>query len=133
MTKKEETFNWLKFAIEDLKAAKSFLSKEELMPRHACWLAQQAAGKVLKSVLVFEQIKIPKTHDLEYLLTLIPEKWNLHKLNSNLESLTEWAVEARYPGDWDEASEEDAIFAVKNAEIIVNEIKSTLQSTKNDD
>ena len=61
MTKKEETFNWLKFAIEDL--------------------------------------------------------------NCNLESLTEWAVEARYPGDWDEASEEDAIVATANAEKIINKIK----------
>ena len=123
MTKKEETFNWLKFAIEDLKAAKSFLSKEELMPRHACWLAQQAAEKAMKSVLVFEKIKIPKTHDLEYLLTLIPEKWNLNKLNCNFESLTEWAVEARYPGDWDEASEEDAVAATESAEKIINKIK----------
>ena len=129
MTKKEETFNWLKFAIEDLKAAQSFTSKEELMPRHACWLAQQATEKALKSVLVFEQIKIPKTHDLEFLLTLIPEKWNLNKLNCNLESLTEWAVESRYPGDWDEATEDDAVSALQNAEIIVNKIKSILQPT----
>ncbi len=123
MTKKEEIVNWVRFATEDLKAAKSFLSDDNLMPRHACWLAQQAVEKAMKSVLVFEQIKTPKTHDLEYLLTLIPRKWNLGKLNCNLESLTEWAVEARYPGDWDEASEEDAIIATANAEKIIDKIR----------
>ena len=43
--------------------------------------------------------------------------------------LTERAVETRYPGDWDEATEGDAVSALENAEIIVNEINSILQLT----
>ena len=133
MGKIEETIKWLKFAAEDLKAAKSFLSKDELMPRHSCWLAQQSAEKSLKAVLCHENIRIPKTHDLEFLLTLVPDNWNLKNLNLDLAVLSEWAVEARYPGDWDDASETDAINAVKIASVLFDETNYKLQSIEKAD
>ncbi len=47
---------WLQYAREDLRAAAEILGREVFLPRHACWMAQQAAEKVLKAVLVFHQI-----------------------------------------------------------------------------
>ena len=99
--------------LADIPAPKDIIvtSKEEIKKNN--FSRNNIFHIALKSVLVFEQIKIPKTHDLEFLLTLIPEKWNLNKLNCNLESLTEWAVESRYPSNWDEATEDDAVSAVR--------------------
>ncbi len=85
------------------------------MPRHACWLAQQAAEKTLKVVLVFLQIDFPHRHDLDALRNLIPEGWQLKFEHPDLADLTEWAVEARYPGDWPESVEVDVRRTVTQA------------------
>ena len=45
-----ETRRWLKYAREDLRAAEAMLGLEEMLPRHVCWLAQQAAEKSLKEM-----------------------------------------------------------------------------------
>jgi HEPN domain-containing protein len=65
----------MRFAEEDLRTAESLLDDEELVPRHACWLAQQAAEKALKAGLVFHQIAHPFRHDLDALRNLLPEGW----------------------------------------------------------
>ncbi len=84
-----EVCRWMRFAREDLEAAEALLASEDFVPRHACWLAQQAAEKVLKAALV-------------------PEGWRVRTEHPDLAELTEWAVEARYPGDWADATVEAA-------------------------
>ena len=61
----EETRRWLRYAQEDLLAAEAMLAATRARPRHVCWLAQQAAEKAIKAVLVFLQIDFPRTHDLD--------------------------------------------------------------------
>ena len=46
---------------------------------------------------------------------MVPDDWQLKVDHPDLASLTEWAVEARYPGDWPEAVETDARSAAKQA------------------
>jgi hypothetical protein len=59
---------------------------------------------------------------LDALRDLIPEGWSVKTRFPDLAILTEWAVEARYPGDWQEASEADARFAVQQAEKILDAV-----------
>ena len=103
-----ESQRWLRHAGEDLEAANVVLEHQELAPREACWLAQQAAKKALKALLIFHGIDFPKTHDLEHLASFLPEASPICAEAPSLASLTAWAVEARYPGDWPEATREDA-------------------------
>jgi HEPN domain-containing protein len=123
-----ETRRWLRYAHEDLIAARALLDDSDFMPRHACWLAQQAAEKTLKAVLVLLQIDFPRRHDLDALRNLIPEGWQLKLDHPDLADLTEWAVEARYPGDWPEAVEVDARRTVAQAgqvwESVLRDLKS---------
>jgi HEPN domain-containing protein len=81
-------------------------------PRHVCFFAQQAVEKAIKSILVYLQVEFPKSHDLEALANLMPSEWTVTSRVPDLAALTEWAVEARYPGDWPEATTEDAEYAV---------------------
>jgi HEPN domain-containing protein len=67
-----EARRWLRYAVEDLRAAESSLSFDGVQPRHVCWLAQQAAEKALKAVLIFEQLDYPRRHDLDLLFVLTP-------------------------------------------------------------
>ncbi|MFN8473666.1 MAG: HEPN domain-containing protein [Anaerolineae bacterium] len=59
-----EVLRWLRYAHEDLVAAVALVEHNLVAPRHICWLAQQAAEKTLKAVLVFVQVDFPRRHDL---------------------------------------------------------------------
>lgn len=95
----EETRRWLRFAEEDLATAAAMLEQDLGVPRQACWLAQQAAEKAIKAALVYLQVEFPKTHDLDLLCTLLPSDWKTSSERVDLAELSEWSVEARYPGD----------------------------------
>lgn len=97
-----EALRWLRFAREDLLAADSLMAGGTFIPRHVCWLAQQVAEKALKAALVLEGVDFPFRHDLDALRDLLPEGWTVKQQHPDLAELTEWAVEARYPGDWPE-------------------------------
>jgi HEPN domain-containing protein len=114
----QEMRRWLRYAQEDLGAAEAMFGRARIVPRHVCWLAQQAAEKAIKAVLVFLQIDFPRTHDLDTLRNLVPDGWAFKADHPDLATLTEWSVEARYPGDWPEAVEADARAAVEQARAV---------------
>lgn len=111
----QEARRWLRFSVEDLDVAQRLLADRQPFPRFVCWHSQQAAEKALKAALVLEEIDYPFTHDLNALRNLLPDSWPLSADNSELAELTEWAVEARYPGEWPQATESDAIRAESQA------------------
>jgi HEPN domain-containing protein len=109
---------WLRYAREDLSLAREMMSRDHVVPRHVCLYSQQAAEKALKAALFYQEIEAPKTHDLERLLALFTSEWCLKVPRESIARLTEWAVEARYPGDWPEASLTDAREALDTAIVI---------------
>jgi HEPN domain-containing protein len=119
-----ETRRWLKFASEDLHAAQVIINEPTIAYRHVCWLAQEAAEKSIKSILVFLQIDFHRIHDLDALRNLLPNDWSMKTKFPDLAALTEWAVEARYPGDWQDTNESDAQFAMNQASEIQDAIKT---------
>jgi HEPN domain-containing protein len=104
--------HWLHNAREDLAAARS--TDPSLQARHRCFLAQQAAEKALKSVLILEQIDFPFVHDLVDLQERAPRGHAIRRADLDLAPLSEWAVEGRYPQEED-ATEADARQAVELA------------------
>ena len=104
----QETLRWIRFAHEDLVGAQRMLADSSTAPRLACILAQQAAEKAIKAALVFLQREFPYTHNLVALRALIPAGWEITGDYEYLADLTDWAIEARYPGDWPEATEGEA-------------------------
>ncbi len=126
-----EAKRWLRFAAEDFDAAQSLLASNESTPRHICFLAQQAAEKALKAALVFEGMDFPFWHDLDALRNFLPDSWPVRREQNDLAQLTEWAVEARYPGDWDEPIVEDAKQAVLQAQAVYNSIAAEFSQRTN--
>jgi HEPN domain-containing protein len=117
-----EARRWLRFAREDLAGAEGSLAHTTFVPRHVCWLAQQAAEKALKAALVFEAVDFPYRHDLDALRNLLPAGWAVKHEHPDLAELTEWAVEARYPGDWPEATVADAHCAASQARAVYESV-----------
>ena len=117
---------WLRFAREDLEVAEALSSEARFPPRHVCWLAQQAAEKALKGALSSQQIPFPFRHDLDALRNLLPENWHVRIRCPDLAELTEWAVEARYPGDHPEATLDDARRAAEQGRSVYENVTRDL-------
>ena len=117
----QEAQRWLRFAAEDLDAARRLLAERSSAPRHVCWHSQQAAERALKAALVLEGIDFPFTHDLNALRNLLPDSW---PVQADLAELTGWAVQARYPGEWPEPSTADAVRAESEARAVHNAIEA---------
>lgn len=124
----QEAVRWLWYALEDLSLAEKIVGQHLSGARHACWLAQQAAEKALKAILVFEGIRFPKTHDLTTLRTLVPEGWSAREVEGKLGRLTMFSVESRYPGEWGEATAEDVTNAMNLARSITIAARADLRA-----
>ena len=116
-----EARRWLRFAAEDLDAARRLLAERSSAPRHVCWHSQQAAERALKAALVLEGLDFPFTHDLNALRNLLPDSW---PVRADMAELTGWAVQARYPGEWPEPSVADAVRAESEARAVHNAIEA---------
>jgi HEPN domain-containing protein len=101
---------------------------EELIPRHACWLAQQAAEKALTALLIRAQVDFPRTHDLDRLWQLLPTASQSGVGAVALSELSEWAVESRHPGNWPDAQPGDARRAVESARLPCDQAQMLLPS-----
>lgn len=84
-----ELRRWLRYAWEDLKAASLIAQTPNAAPRHACLHAQQSAEKAIKAIFVYLQVDFPFRHDLELLLTLVPDDWRLKHDHPDLSRLSD--------------------------------------------
>ena len=73
---------------------------------------------------MFLTLDFPRHHDLDALRNLVPDDWQVKTEHSDLADLTEWAIEARYPGDWPDATEADARAAVAQARAVWESIRA---------
>lgn len=110
-----EARRWLSLAEEDLRGARAILEREDVAPRLACFLAQQAAEKSIKARLIMRGTGFPRIHDLLALRALLPPGVPAGLDDARLVVLTAWAVEAWYPGDLPDATSADARDAVEDA------------------
>ena len=128
MSKQSDPHEWLRFAHDDLAAARLLLTDAELPARMACFHAQQAAEKALKASLVQAAIQFRKTHDLAVLVALQPEPVRSEVSNLDLQRLQQWAVDARYPADLPDITAGDAAAVVAIAEQIVAAVGVALRT-----
>ena len=105
----------------DLKAAQILLFNETYVLDSAVYHCQQAAEKALKGYLAHQKLELVKTQDLTKLLQLcIPFAPSFECLKAAAKTLTPYAFEFRYPGDYIEPDETEAEKAVKIAAQIVD-------------
>jgi HEPN domain-containing protein len=118
---------WVAFAEEDLRLAEHALTMPAECPhRLVAYHAQQCAEKYLKAFLVLRGVDFPYTHNISVLLELSAEAgpWlsDLHEA----ESLTAYAVTARYPGVEQEVTDADAREAIGNAREVRRTVREEL-------
>jgi len=92
-----EVRQWLAYAADDL--AYGELGRDSL-PRAASWSFQQSAEKSLKAIWLLNRKRIPKTHDLAYLLSELSENYQItERLTEAVLLLSEITPAIRYPAD----------------------------------
>ena len=124
---KDLTKEWIKKSEGDVgTAVRESLVKEDANWDAVCFHAQQAVEKYLKGILQEIKKQFSKTHDLSVLLDLtLPEFPELSVLADDLEWLSAFAVEFRYPGE--EALEEDAKHALAIMERALSLLKKEIE------
>ena len=117
MKNKEIILNWLKRARSNLERAKMGKVSQGILYEDLCFDAQQAVEKSLKAILIKLNQPFPKTHSIGILLKLIEEAGVEIPENINqAKQLTAYAVDARYPGDYEPVKKEEYKEALKIAE-----------------
>lgn len=92
---------WLEKADNDLRNAVHTLTLGAEGPTDTvCFHAQQCVEKYLKAFLVFIEIDFPKTHDIEELMNLIPDRYRPELSIQDQRRLTAYATVTRYPGGY---------------------------------
>lgn len=118
---------WLQWSRDDIRAAEELMRSGEAQPRHACFWAQQAAEKAVKAAFVLEQVEFPYVHDLNALEEALPGGWHVPGNEPELEWLSRWAMEARYPSNA-VASPHDAERSFRLAVAIVDEVSTAFKA-----
>jgi len=109
---------WVKKAEEDWLTARHLMTLSEDYALDAVrFHAQQCAEKYLKSLLVLHSLPVPKTHDLRKLVRLVPVADAPDVTVEDLQLLTGFAVDMRYPGSGS-ADRSEAVSALKIADVI---------------
>ncbi len=95
---KRQTAKWVHKAERDWEVAHK-LAAETPPPRDiVCFHCQQAAEKYLKALLQENGLVVPRTHDLADILDLLLSgDATLARLRRKADSLTQYAVDYRYP------------------------------------
>ncbi len=108
---------WLRYGDEDLLLARHGLTLKSSAPyRLISYHAQQCAEKHLKAYLVFRSIDFPFTHNLGRLIELAQEDRSWPDALLEAETLTPYAITARYPVEDEPVSAEEADCAIAIAE-----------------
>ena len=124
-TKKELIRGWLDKAEKDLLSAEHELTFPDAVTETICFHSQQAVEKFLKAYLIYLNISFAKTHEIGELITQCESKdKEISKLKDDADSLTDYAVEIRYPDTYFEPPLEEA----KKAFQIATNIKAYIKN-----
>jgi HEPN domain-containing protein len=96
---KKTTRAWVRKAEDDHRLAETIARGSEPFHDQLCFHCQQSAEKYLKALLEELGLSVPKTHDLDEILTLLSSYYSLlRSQRRGLTFLSNFAVAARYPG-----------------------------------
>lgn len=127
MNKDDISREWLAYAERDLLSAEHLTTLHPEPLEIICFHCQQAAEKSLKAYLSFIEIRPPKTHDLDELLSLSGENKNIQGLRDYAILLNDYSVIARYPGGGRDIDSHDRDKALQAAKMILEVVHTELK------
>ena len=114
-------------AEEDLVLAEHGLNLRENCPYDLiCYHAQQCAEKYLKALLTGHALRVPRTHDLRFLIRQMPADLHLGIELDHVLALNRYSIETRYPENWDDIERPEAERAVALARAVRDAVRPAL-------
>jgi HEPN domain-containing protein len=111
---------WLLYAKSNLLLAEKGGKLKGVRLEDLCFNAQQAAEKALKAVCLANDLEFPKTHSLVRLMDIIEVAGILIPANiKKADTLTQFAVETRYPSLSEEITKQEYKEAILAAARVV--------------
>jgi HEPN domain-containing protein len=120
---KEYAFELLEIAEGDLDSARGLASIKKGRLENICYMAQQSVEKSLKAVLCYLGQVVILSHDIDALLSHIPESQHpphAHQLGA----LTEYSMIRRYEKGYEILTEHDITLAITMGESTLSWAKS---------
>jgi len=128
MKNKVFVMEWLRRARSNLERARVGQISEEIVYEDLCFDCQQSAEKALKALLISLDKEFPWTHSIARLLELVSKAGiEIPAEVERVIDLTDYAVEARYPGEREPISEEEYEEALKLAEVVFDWVSKTIK------
>jgi HEPN domain-containing protein len=119
---------WIRRAESDLALGTVALATEGVLREDACFHAQQSAEKALKALLLHREVSFPRTHVIETLLDLLQASGSDVPDDVNeAYFLTQYAVQTRYPGEWEPVTDEEAHEALYTASRVLSWVVERLK------
>ena len=111
MTRYEE---WIERAKSSLELAQAKII-HHIYYEDLCYQSQQAVEKALKGLLIYYGVDPEFTHNIELLLKELKKFTEIPENIEDAVRLTDYAVQTRYPGEYDEVTKEEYERSVKIA------------------
>jgi HEPN domain-containing protein len=118
MKNNQEITKWLNRAEGNLEHARTGKLNDKIYYEDLCFDCQQSVEKSLKALLLFLDIEFPWTHSIAQLNKLISAHYSLDSKLKQAESLSLYAAQTRYPGEYEPLTEEDYKEALMLAEYV---------------
>ena len=122
------TLAWLERARSDLQLGRAALNAPCVLPEDAAFHAQQCVEKALKALLLHNGISFPKTHVIEVLLDLLKTQGT--KIPKGVDAafeLSEYAVQTRYPGEWEPVTKVEARKSIVRAALVLTWVEGQVK------
>ena len=123
-----EILRWVEKAENDFRNAEYVLTLEENCPFDTVsYHCQQCVEKYLKAALLRRNVEFSRTHDLVVLFNLLQKAEPFPLRVEDIQPLNRYAIEARYPGDWEPIDETEARGAFEMVKKIRDVMKEKLE------
>jgi HEPN domain-containing protein len=124
--------SWLDRAKSSLEIAKirnsNFVYYEDL-----CYQAQQAVEKAIKGLLIYYKVEPQFTHNIGVLLEELEAYINISDEIKETIKLTKYAIQTRYPGEYDDITKEDYEESIRIAKKCLDWVQNKIKENKKSD
>jgi len=119
---------WIKRAKSSLELAQSKIIKH-IYYEDLCYQAQQAVEKSLKGLLIYFGAEPEFTHNIEILLNGLKKFTGIPEDIKEAAKMTIYAVQTRYPGEYDEITDVEYMDAIKISRKCLEWVESIVENT----
>jgi HEPN domain-containing protein len=95
-----------------------------------CYQSQQAVEKAIKGLLIFYNIEPDFTHNIGILLKELERITDIPENVREATELTTYAVQTRYPGEYDEITKEEYEKSIKIAKNCLDWVENKIKENK---